>query len=43
MTTGVPCDIERISKVAEQYDMAVVEDATHAFPSAIGARLTHPG
>lgn len=36
---GVPCDLDRIYKVAATYDMAVVEDAAHAFPAAIGSRL----
>lgn len=35
---GVPCDLDRIYKLAATYGAAVVEDAAHAFPAAIGCR-----
>src|SRR5262249_54845715 len=34
---GVPCDLMRIYKAAATYGTAVVEDAAHGYPSAIGA------
>ncbi len=35
---GVPCDLDRIYKLAAAHGVAVVEDAAHAFPAALGAR-----
>lgn len=29
---GLPADMERIHKIAQQYSIAVIEDASHAFP-----------
>jgi len=30
---GLPCDMDAINRIAKQYDLAVVEDAAHAFPA----------
>jgi dTDP-4-amino-4,6-dideoxygalactose transaminase len=30
---GLPCDMEEICAIARRYDLAVVEDAAHAFPA----------
>ncbi len=30
---GVPCDMEAVWDLAREYDLAVVEDAAHAFPA----------
>jgi dTDP-4-amino-4,6-dideoxygalactose transaminase len=35
---GVPCDMEELWDLARQFDLAVVEDAAHAFPSAYQGR-----
>ena len=31
--SGVPCDMDQIWELAREFDLAVVEDAAHAFPS----------
>lgn len=31
---GVPCEMDEIWEIAREFDLAVVEDAAHAFPSA---------
>jgi dTDP-4-amino-4,6-dideoxygalactose transaminase len=35
---GHPCAMDRIGEVAEQYGLAVVEDAAHALPGTLGGR-----
>ena len=35
---GIPCDLDRLYKLAASHDVAVVEDAAHAFPATIGTR-----
>jgi dTDP-4-amino-4,6-dideoxygalactose transaminase len=35
---GVPCDLERIYKLAAAHGLGVVEDAAHAFPSSYESR-----
>jgi perosamine synthetase len=35
---GVPCDMDEIWGLAREYDLAVVEDAAHAFPSSYRGR-----
>lgn len=35
---GLPCDMDRITQLAERYGVALVEDAAHAFPAASGGR-----
>jgi len=32
---GLPCDMDAINRIAKQYDLAVVEDAAHAFPARL--------
>ena len=36
--SGVPCDMEAIWDLAREFDLAVVEDAAHAFPSTYHER-----
>jgi UDP-4-amino-4,6-dideoxy-N-acetyl-beta-L-altrosamine transaminase len=36
---GYPCDMDRILKIAERYDLRVIEDAAHALPSFYKGRL----
>jgi len=33
---GLPCDMARIMEVARRYNLKVIEDAAHAFPSSVG-------
>lgn len=35
---GLPCDMDAIWALARETDLAVVEDAAHAFPASIGGR-----
>ncbi|GAB3915589.1 hypothetical protein GCM10027613_12070 [Microlunatus endophyticus] len=37
--SGVPVDMERVWNLARQYDLAVVEDAAHAFPASRRGQL----
>jgi dTDP-4-amino-4,6-dideoxygalactose transaminase len=37
--SGLPCAMARIMELAEQHELAIVEDAAHALPSAIGGRM----
>ena len=32
---GLPCDMEAILRIAEKYDLKVIEDAAHSFPSFV--------
>jgi dTDP-4-amino-4,6-dideoxygalactose transaminase len=34
---GLPCDMAAIMDIARCYDLKVIEDAAHAFPSSVGA------
>jgi dTDP-4-amino-4,6-dideoxygalactose transaminase len=34
---GLPCDMAAIMEIARRYDLKVIEDAAHAFPSSVGA------
>jgi perosamine synthetase len=35
---GQPCDMDYIMRMAEKYDLKVIEDAAHTFPSAYNGR-----
>jgi UDP-4-amino-4,6-dideoxy-N-acetyl-beta-L-altrosamine transaminase len=37
---GQPCDMERISSLAEQYGFSVIEDASHSIGSSVGGTPT---
>ena len=37
---GVPCDMEAVWDLAREHDLAVVEDAAHAFPARRDSRVT---
>ena len=37
---GVPCDMEAVWDLAREHDLAVVEDAAHAFPAWRDSRIT---
>jgi len=34
---GLPCDMAAIMDIARRYNLKVIEDAAHAFPSSVGA------
>jgi perosamine synthetase len=36
---GYPCDMDAINGIAEEYDLAVIEDAAHAFGASYKGRL----
>lgn len=36
---GHPCDMDSIDAIAAQHGLAIVEDAAHAFPAAVGDRM----
>lgn len=36
---GLPADMERITAVAQRYDLTVIEDAAHAFPTCYKGRM----
>jgi dTDP-4-amino-4,6-dideoxygalactose transaminase len=36
--TGHPCDMDAIGAIAKEHGLAVVEDAAHALPAAVGGR-----
>ena len=44
---GLPCDMDAIMEIAKEYDVPVIEDAAHCFPSELGGRsvgtLGHAG
>ena len=40
---GSPCDLDAIEELADSYDLAVVEDATHALPSTYKGRRIGSG
>jgi len=35
---GLPCDMDAILHIAEKYNLKVIEDAAHSFPSLVGNR-----
>lgn len=37
---GIPVDMDAVWKIARDHDIAVIEDAAHAFPAKRGGRLT---
>jgi perosamine synthetase len=40
---GLPCDMDKIGRLAIEFDVAVVEDAAHAFPSSYSGRSIGAG
>jgi len=36
---GYPCDMDRIFQIAERYNLRVIEDAAHAFPSFYDGKM----
>lgn len=36
---GLPCDMDRIRDIAKRHNLAVVEDAAHAFPTLCGGKI----
>jgi dTDP-4-amino-4,6-dideoxygalactose transaminase len=37
-TWGIPCDIDQLAKIAEDYGLALLFDASHAYGSSYGSR-----